>query len=572
MKKLAVWILILIFLTCYSYALECQYTTNESYAVEEILLYENESDDYIGPNLRFYDFNFDGASFKVYNTLRFDINIIVYYDFVYTFWGGQKERRSRELFIKKGSYEIVKDEWKCYTCTGFSILENSIDFVITNPGPIVPVKKMVTKTREVCKLCGDSICLDDGSPCNKSSECGGGFCVEGYCSNSEYCYEKDCKCSADEIQCSDNMHCVKKGIIPIDVTPECGKDSECVTGYIDKKTGLCARSPNQIQQGGFIILGIVIIFGLLTLILRHKLEIEKRKRVEKEIEKLRVEDEQVSKAKRELEKLENKKQQFRNEINQLLKDKESESIENKKLVNAKKIELDEINQEIDDKKQELDSTKEKVREIIFEITKNDGDYVKPHPSKTRAFWEWYNPDIKNAFYPCYVNQGPDGKYTLKTDKEIHKYLAETEIFNFHKEWFNEHYPNKRFSDLVVHHIDKDIKNYELDNLIIISKEEHRKILHSNIQHKNWESGIKELQRLNIESPHIPELGAELETDPYKILGVSRNATQEEITHAYKELIKINHPDKVNHLDPIFRSLAERRTKRIIAAYESLKRR
>ncbi|MBS3167072.1 J domain-containing protein, partial [Candidatus Woesearchaeota archaeon] len=154
--------------------------------------------------------------------------------------------------------------------------------------------------------------------------------------------------------------------------------------------------------------------------------------------------------------------------------------------------------------------------------------------------------------------------------EIHKDLAEKEIFNFYRSWFNQHYPQKEFKDLLVHHIDKDKFNYDLSNLIIISPEQH-KHLHANIQHKNWNSGIKALQSFNIKSPHILELGGESEDNPYAILGLNPGAPKDDIKRAYKELCQKNHPDKVNHLDKQFILLAERRMKKIIWAYEQLKK-
>lgn len=60
-------------------------------------------------------------------------------------------------------------------------------------------------------------------------------------------------------------------------------------------------------------------------------------------------------------------------------------------------------------------------------------------------------------------------------------------------------------------------------------------------------------------------------DPYSILGVSPNASIDEITTAYRKLAQENHPDKVAGLAQEFRELAERRMKIINAAYEVLKR-
>lgn len=59
-------------------------------------------------------------------------------------------------------------------------------------------------------------------------------------------------------------------------------------------------------------------------------------------------------------------------------------------------------------------------------------------------------------------------------------------------------------------------------------------------------------------------------DPYRVLRVSRDASAEEITRAYRKLAAKYHPDKVAHLGEEFKDLAENRFKDIQAAYDRLK--
>ena len=71
-----------------------------------------------------------------------------------------------------------------------------------------------------------------------------------------------------------------------------------------------------------------------------------------------------------------------------------------------------------------------------------------------------------------------------------------------------------------------------------------------------------------EAPRENPAGSRLK-DPYEILGLARGATDEEIKHAYRELAKKYHPDKVSHLGDEFRDLANMKFKEIQRAYQEL---
>ncbi|MGD8371331.1 MAG: DnaJ domain-containing protein [Syntrophobacterales bacterium] len=60
-----------------------------------------------------------------------------------------------------------------------------------------------------------------------------------------------------------------------------------------------------------------------------------------------------------------------------------------------------------------------------------------------------------------------------------------------------------------------------------------------------------------------------EKDPYEILGVSREATQEEIKSAYRKKAQRYHPDRVSHLGEEFQKLAKEKFQEIQRAYEIL---
>jgi preprotein translocase subunit Sec63 len=60
-------------------------------------------------------------------------------------------------------------------------------------------------------------------------------------------------------------------------------------------------------------------------------------------------------------------------------------------------------------------------------------------------------------------------------------------------------------------------------------------------------------------------------DPYAVLGIARGASVDDVTHAYRELMKQYHPDKVATLGPELRELAHEKTVEIQRAYDQLRK-
>jgi Sec-independent protein translocase protein TatA len=59
-------------------------------------------------------------------------------------------------------------------------------------------------------------------------------------------------------------------------------------------------------------------------------------------------------------------------------------------------------------------------------------------------------------------------------------------------------------------------------------------------------------------------------DPYVVLNVPRNATQDEISAAYRKMAQMYHPDKVAGLAPEYYEIAETKMKDINSAYEQIR--
>ena len=67
------------------------------------------------------------------------------------------------------------------------------------------------------------------------------------------------------------------------------------------------------------------------------------------------------------------------------------------------------------------------------------------------------------------------------------------------------------------------------------------------------------------------LGAET-VDPWALLGIAPGTPEPEAKKAFRNLIAQYHPDKVAHLAPEFRDLAERRTRQILEAWQKIEER
>ncbi|MCK5177856.1 MAG: hypothetical protein KAQ92_09090 [Candidatus Aenigmarchaeota archaeon] len=102
-------------------------------------------------------------------------------------------------------------------------------------------------------------------------------------------------CNSNEIFCKKKKECITKNAVPLNVKPECGLYQECVSQYINLDSGLCEKSPAQIQEEEkkeikFIIYSIIglasLIFigGIVIPILKNKTEKERQKTIQKEKE------------------------------------------------------------------------------------------------------------------------------------------------------------------------------------------------------------------------------------------------------------------------------------------------
>ncbi|MFH0875415.1 MAG: hypothetical protein V1859_05740 [archaeon] len=244
---------LLILLIPMVFSLDCQYTKDIVISTEtKFLPFDNYGNELKEVTLEFSTINDGyGAPLKIINRNDVDIliNLNININIKKAQWcteysPGLNSMRSFEILVPKASFidlDVIKtteSKW----CRDFRFTEQyDIQYKETDGVKVKP-----TDIKEYQTICDGG--KNDGESCNSPNECGGGFCIEGYCSNSIICFNKDCKCTADEIQCDDNKRCVKNGVIQLDNKPKCNLPDECQTGYISNDTGLCAKSPAQLEN------------------------------------------------------------------------------------------------------------------------------------------------------------------------------------------------------------------------------------------------------------------------------------------------------------------------------------
>jgi uncharacterized membrane protein YkvA (DUF1232 family) len=62
---------------------------------------------------------------------------------------------------------------------------------------------------------------------------------------------------------------------------------------------------------------------------------------------------------------------------------------------------------------------------------------------------------------------------------------------------------------------------------------------------------------------------EEERDPYRLLGVEKGASEEQVRKAYRDLLARYHPDRLHHLGEEFRLIAARKTVALNRAYAEI---
>jgi len=215
----------------------CQYTQNETIFSEVEVLYNLNNEPiaiYGTEEIQFTDITKDG--FVVKNFLNYKIKIKVYYIGDQGIVKNQKGESIVEIEAKNSKYVKASRSYKYpLRIEKYTFQENDETY-----SKIETISEIIV----VCKKCGNLDCLDDGMSCSHDFECGGNHCINGICNKINECYNQNCNCKENEIQCN-NKTCEIIGNKKIGQTVICS-EMECESYYaIDN---ICAFTEEQIEK------------------------------------------------------------------------------------------------------------------------------------------------------------------------------------------------------------------------------------------------------------------------------------------------------------------------------------
>lgn len=93
------------------------------------------------------------------------------------------------------------------------------------------------------------------------------------------------------------------------------------------------------------------------------------------------------------------------------------------------------------------------------------------------------------------------------------------------------------------------------------------IFYPNIKHgmKRLRHGDAWRRRVRLEDD------AQIQADPYAVLGLDSQASNKEIKRAFRDMLKHYHPDLVEHMDPVAKSIALEMTKKVTMALSIIRK-
>ena len=168
MKKAIFLVLLIIFVT--SVHGECQYVENQKYSVNELLISKGNLVLNVG-----YDKSSNLFLISNPTNIQHDLKLNRITNFT------SKAMREIIVPISPNSNTTLPGS---FFCSDEECRLSAFKYFLTETDLVVKENELV-KINLICKG------LNDGEVCSSSSSCGSGYCIEGYCSNDNFCYRKD---------------------------------------------------------------------------------------------------------------------------------------------------------------------------------------------------------------------------------------------------------------------------------------------------------------------------------------------------------------------------------------------
>ncbi len=507
MRKIWLLFLAFLFFANLTFALDCQYTEMEKYNEDVNFFYHNGEKFEENLNIsELITINIGGennAIITITNNLEVPISLNVTYHQYSKFYGFDNYATS-QITVDSRDYNEIRGAYHTSSIKKYIFIE---------PNLITSEIVSVEKERAICKKCEDKICLNDGVSCNPLYDdinCGSEICnIAGFCGNI-----KIVDCPNGKLNCNDK-NCLDPSTKEVGEGYECS--FECKSDRF--KNGTCLKNSLILQQEKDDRLKQQIIFWTIILIIASVgvgyFAFYRRKKEEKGRDKIKKEKQNLSNEIKELEQNKNKLEliikNLKNEIKSLnfsigkgkkiikkLKEniKNSEGIAKKELENKLRIEenrqkdriekLKTKNLVLSKKENNVYTMENNLRNRKIKIEKDSPEVLAKELHKK------YGSSSRKIYYDGASERiWITSKYT--SPEPFSRYLYKKEI--------SSNLQNKQ-----IHHIDYDSLNDEnLYNLILLSKVEHDKIIHSNITKRDWKSGIKEIKsQLNMKDSDFPK--------------------------------------------------------------------
>lgn len=544
-KKVVLLLLFLLILLSSSLALDCQYTDNETYTVPEERYYLMGK--YIGTGLDMnnaFPVSIDGYKIKISNTLPVNVELNLSYTRYSSNFGVNQKISQKVIVGSKNSFTYT-DDW-LQSLVGNPYGSGSLNDVTASLSPWLFVSSSIEQVpyiREVCKKCEGKNCLDDGSNCERSSQCGSLVCnIRKECGPKNSAFVVPCP--ENQKNCNDTK-CATPSSLGVGQKYEC--TWECKTQFgVDN---VCQKTPEELQRERanqiFIFVAIIILISGIstTFILRSstekiKADIENKK-AKITLEMLDREElkEEYIRGKKRLQKLREQITTTKGKAKNTLEEAKKITELNQKNILNKFIESEEITRKIEASKKELESInkeKEKImteKEAAIQETKNQkeeyerfkqlSESISTHirdlkflkeqigtdeslKKKFKEIREEKEKEIKSYLESCHKKYGGPG-FILENGRLKYKHALK----NPHKtgDWYHIAKYKKESNDLdynplihQIHHIDNNPLNNEMWNLIRIDKQIHAFIHENNKTYSDYKTGIELLEKYGVQLP------------------------------------------------------------------------